>query len=104
MTKNTLLALAVLAWPALNLAQSAPETTTATTAAADPAAPVPTLHYRSALMYHPRGVAQGSDDWAAANARVGQFTRGHVDILKAEQAHDTGTPTKSAAPAPGAQP
>lgn len=102
MTKTTLLALAVLAWPALNLAQSAPEKTTAATAAADPAAPVPALHYQSALVYSPRGVAQGADDWVAANARVGQFARGHADILKAEQAQ--GQPAKPDAPAPGAQP
>jgi hypothetical protein len=100
-TKTTLLALAVLAWPALNLAQSATEKTTA---AADPAAPVPALHYQSALVYSPRGVAQGADDWAAANARVGQFARGHADILKAEQAQGMGQPAKSDAPAPGAQP
>lgn len=99
MTKTTLLALAVLAWPALNLAQSAPEKTTA---AADPVAPVPALHYQSALVYSPRGVTQGTDDWAAANARVGQFARGHADILKAEQAQ--GQPAKPDAPAPGAQP
>ena len=104
MTKTTLLALAVLAWPALNLAQSAPEKTTAATAAADPAAPVPALHYQSALVYSPRGVTQGTDDWAAANARVGQFARGHADILKAEQAQGMGQPAKSDAPAPGAQP
>lgn len=99
MTKTNLLALAVLAWPAMNLAQSAPEKTTA---AADPAAPAPALHYQSALVYSPRGVAQGADDWAAANARVGQFARGHADILKAEQAQ--GQPAKPDAPAPGAQP
>lgn len=103
MTKNTLLALAVLAWPALNLAQSAPDKATPAVAA-DPAVPVPAPHYQSLLAYHPRGVAQGSDDWAAANARVGQFTRGHADILKAEQAQDTGNPAKPDAPAPGAQP
>lgn len=107
MRKITLLALAVLAWPTLNLAQSAPEKTRATRAAADAGASVPALRYHSALVYGPRGVVQDQDDWTAANARVGQFARGHADILKAEQAQATVTPVTPAsppAPAPGAKP
>lgn len=104
MRKITLLALAVLAWPTLNLAQNAPEKTSTAIAAVDPAAPVPALVYHSALVYSPRGVVQDQDDWAAANARVGQFARGHADILKAEQAQATVTPASPPAPAPGAKP
>lgn len=100
----TLLALAVLAWPALNLAQTAPKKTTPAIAAVDPAAPAPALLYRSALAYSPRGVVQDSDDWSAANARVGQFVRGHSDILKAEQAPAANQPASSpSAPASGAR-
>lgn len=105
----TLLALAVLAWPALSLAQSTPEKTSAAIAAiaaiaADPGAPVPAVRYRSALEHSPRGVVQDSEDWRAANARVGQFARGHSDILKAEQAQGTDQPAVSpSTPAPGAR-
>lgn len=83
MRKTTLLA---LAWPTLNLAQSTPQKTATAIAVAAPAAPVPARPYRSALEHGPRGMVQGTDDWVVANARVGQFVRGHSDILKAEQA------------------
>lgn len=96
----TLLTLAVLAWPALSLAQSTPEKTSA----ADPGAPVPAVRYRSALEHNPHGVVQDSEDWRAANARVGQFARGHSDILKAEQAQGTDQPAVSpSTPVPGAR-
>lgn len=64
--------------------------------AADPAAPVPALLYRSVFSKTPTGVEASSDDWKKANAEVGQFRNGHVDILKWEQAQPTGQ-----APAPG---
>ncbi len=99
----TLLVLAVLAWPALSLAQSTPEKTSATIAA-DPGAPVPAVRYRSALEHSPHGVVQDSEDWRAANARVGQFARGHSDILKAEQVQGTDQPAVSpSTPVPGAR-
>lgn len=104
MRKITLLALAVLVWPTLTLAQSAPEKTGETSAAADADASVPALRYHSALVYDPRGVVQDQDDWAAANARVGQFKRGHADILKAEQVQATVKPVTPPAAAPGAKP
>lgn len=100
----TLLALAVLAWPALNLAQSAPDHNRTPTAAADAGASVSALRYHSALAYSPRGVVQDQDDWAAANARVGQFARGHADILKAEQAQHTAKPVEPKAVVPGVKP
>lgn len=100
----TLLVLAVLAWPALSLAQNAPDQTRTPPAAADADASVPALRYHSALVYSPRGVVQDQDDWAAANARVGQFARGHADILKAEQAQGLVTPATPNASAPGAKP
>lgn len=102
----TLLVLAILAWPALSLAQNAPDQTRMppAAAAADAGASVPALRYHSALVYSPRGVVQDQDDWAVANARVGQFARGHADILKAEQAQGLVTPATPNASAPGAKP
>ena len=63
--------------------------------------PVPALYYRSALEAGPKGVIQGSDDWKAANARVGQYPRGHSDILKAEEAQGSAAP-EAATPRPAA--
>ncbi len=54
--------------------------------APDPASPVPAVLYRSVFVDTPRGVETGSVPWKAANAEVGQFTRGHIDILKWEAA------------------
>jgi hypothetical protein len=62
--------------PGLSWAQSA---------AADAAAPVPALQYRSVFAGMPVGVEQETLDWRAANAEVGQFRNGHVDILKWEE-------------------
>lgn len=85
MSKFSLLVLALLAWPALSPAQSAPERHQAALAAADPDAAVPTPRYRSVLAHTPRGVVQDSANWQHANAQVGQYRRGHSDILRAEQ-------------------
>ena len=94
-----LFALALIA-PALSLAQNAPP---ALAAAADPAATAPVPVYRSALQGGPRGVVNDSADWKAANAEVGQFRRGHTDILKWEQSQGTAPAAKPqpAAPMPG---
>ncbi|MFS2032959.1 hypothetical protein ACEN8I_02935 [Polaromonas sp. CT11-55] len=54
--------------------------------AADPAAPVPPALYTSAFAGLPSGVEPALDDWKKANAAVGQFPRGHADLLKWEQA------------------
>lgn len=88
MTKTFLPALALLAWPALTAAQGMPAAGTEPTASPPPA-------YRSALDYQPRGVVAERDDWTAANARVGRYRRGHIDILKAEQ-----TEARQPVPAP----
>lgn len=98
MKTSTLLALASLAWPLLGLAQAANPPPVASGTVADPAAPVPPLHYRSALQAGPQGVIQERDDWKAANARVGQYPRGHHDILKAEEAQASAAPAASTAP------
>jgi len=63
--------------------------------AADPASPVPAAQYSSAFAGLPKGVELAADDWNKANAAVGQFPRGHADLLKWEQAQEA----KPAAPA-----
>ncbi len=50
----------------------------------DPSAPVPVVRYRSVFADTPTGVETESVDWRAANAEVGQFRNGHMDILKWE--------------------
>lgn len=97
MKTSTLLALASLAWPLLGLTQAASPPPVASGTVADPAAPVPALYYRSALEAGPRGIVQERDDWKAANARVGQYPRGHSDILKAEEAQGSAAPEAATA-------
>ena len=74
-------------------------------AAADPAAQVPAVVYRSVFADAATGVEMESTDWKAANGAVGQFTNGHVDILKWEAAQEKKSgqapmPMHHAAPAP----
>lgn len=54
--------------------------------AANPATPVPTVLYRSVFADLPAGVEPATGDWKKTNADVGQFKRGHADLLKWEQA------------------
>lgn len=71
--------------------------------AADPAVSVPPMAYRSAFAGTPAGVEAGQDDWKNANAQVGQFPRGHADLLKWEERQGGAMPAPSrqeAAPAP----
>lgn len=49
-----------------------------------PTAPVPAVLYRSVFVDTPTGVETEELDWKKANAEVGQFKRGHVDILQWE--------------------
>ncbi len=51
----------------------------------DPGTVVPAVSYRSVVADLPRGVEQGSGDWKAANSTVGQFKRGHIDLLQWEK-------------------
>ncbi len=53
---------------------------------ADPSFEVLPVVYRSVFADTPTGVETQSADWKKANAEVGQFKRGHVDILKWEEA------------------
>ena len=52
----------------------------------DPVAPVPPVSYQSVFVDTPKGVETQTEDWKKANAEVGQFKRGHIDILKWEEA------------------
>ena len=54
--------------------------------AASPQARVPLANYQSALRGLPQGVESQSTDWRSANDTVGQFKRGHIDLLKLENA------------------
>jgi hypothetical protein len=54
--------------------------------AASPQARVPLANYQSALQGLPQGVESQSTDWRSANDTVGQFKRGHMDLLKLENA------------------
>ena len=63
-----------------------PATVPATASVTDPAAAVPPVVYQSVFAGTPTGVEMESADWKKANAEVGQFKRGHVDILKWEEA------------------
>jgi len=70
----------------------------------DPASPVPAVVYRSAFAGMPRGVETEALPWKEANAAVGQFTRGHMDILKWEAAQQKSDPGRAATPAPLSMP
>ena len=65
-------------------------------ALAQPGSTVPPVIYRSvfpATAATQGGVETAATGWAKANAEVGQFTRGHRDILQAEAASDVGQPS-----------
>ncbi|MEO6626286.1 MAG: hypothetical protein ABIN37_15855, partial [Burkholderiaceae bacterium] len=72
----------------------------------NPAAFVPAVLYRSVFVDTPKGVETEELDWKKANADVGQFKRGHVDVLKweEEQAKGRVAPTPPATPHQGAKP
>lgn len=89
MNRFILLVLAIVAAPASGLAQNAPAPQAAV---ADPAAPVPAPRYHPALAPDGRPPMQDRTDWKAANAQVGQFTRGHSDLLKWEQTQGAAPP------------
>ena len=72
----------------------------------NPSAFVPAVQYRSVFVDTPKGVETGELDWKKANADVGQFKRGHVDVLKweEEQARARSAPTPPAPHHSGAKP
>jgi len=82
------------------LAQSTPPNS-APPAITDPAAFVPPARYRSVFADTPTGVEQDRVDWKKANADVGEFRNGFVDILKWESAQEA---LKNPGAAPSAAP
>jgi len=60
--------------------------------------------YRSAFDGLSRGVEEGTLAWKAANAEVGRFPRGHIDLLKWEQAQAARGGSLAPAPAAAADP
>ena len=74
-----------LAMAILGITTFAPLKTLAQSAVTDPSATVPSVVYQSVFNESPTGVETKSVDWKKANAEVGQFKRGHVDILKWEE-------------------
>ena len=67
---------------------------------ADPQAQVPPLIYRSVFGGASQGLASESLNWREANDLVGQFKRGHADVLKWEQQADSAR-EGGTVPAPG---
>ncbi len=53
--------------------------------ALNPKSSVPPAVYRSRLADLPRGVEETRLDWRRSNDAVGQFKRGHIDLLRLEQ-------------------
>ncbi len=67
--------------------------------ATDPSVAVPAVAYRSVFTDTPHGVETETTDWKAANAQVGQFLRGHIDLLKWEAAQAKAKADARATPA-----
>ncbi len=95
---------ALAATPVLAVQAQAPGSVrldpTSTLQASQASTPVPAVAYRSVFADLPRGVEETVLDWKAANAAVGQFPRGHADLLRWEQEQAR----KSALPPAGGQP
>ena len=72
--------------------------------AANPQARVPAANYQSALRGLPQGLESQSTDWRSANDTVGQFKRGHMDLLKLENAPPAQPGAQPSASQPGSQP
>ncbi len=53
--------------------------------ALNPQSAVPPAAYRSTWDKLPRGVEDTRLDWRSSNDAVGQFKRGHIDLLRLEQ-------------------
>ena len=66
--------------------------------ASAPGTLVPKAQYQSPFDGLPTGVEQSVVDWRAANATVGQFKRGHVDLLKWEEEQVRQKPVPSGMP------
>ena len=89
--------------PTLALAQNPP--LPAFAGAADPAAPTAPLAYQGITPRPLQAQQLGAQDWRAANAAVGQFPRGHADLVawEATEAKAGNAATVSAPPSTCAQ-
>lgn len=81
-------ALLALAVPLLAGAQNVPQQAAAAVA---PDAAVPAVPYQS--MTSIGGLVSERADWKAANATVGQYPRGHQDVIKWEKAQEAAPAT-----------
>lgn len=61
--------------------------------ASTPATPVPSVDYRSPFQDIPKGIETNVVDWKTSNTTVGQFKRGHIDLLKWEAEQSRATPS-----------
>jgi hypothetical protein len=67
--------------------------------ASTPTTPVPGVDYRSPFQDIPKGLETPVADWKTSNATVGQFKRGHADVLKWEAEE-----SRAKAPSAGGKP
>jgi hypothetical protein len=74
----------------------------ATLAASAASTPVPGVDYRSLFQDLPKGVEATTLDWKTSNATVGQFKRGHADVLKWEAERKRATTQTNPSAVPGA--
>lgn len=88
-------ALLALLWPVLGLAQGVPQQAAL---AAAPDAPVPAVPYQAMPAAGASALVRELDDWRAVNATVGQYPRGHHDIIKWERAQSAAPQRPQAAP------
>ena len=93
-------ALLALLWPALGLAQGVPQQAAL---AAAPDAPVPAVPYQAMPAAGASALVRELDDWKAVNATVGQYPRGHHDIVKWERAQTSAPRQPQAAPPEGSR-
>jgi hypothetical protein len=66
--------------------------------ALNPQSAVPPAVYRSTWENLPRGVEDTRLDWRRSNDTVGQFKRGHIDLLRLEQQNAAPAARPQAAP------
>ena len=73
-------------------------TPSAAASVTDPGAAVPPSRYRSVFADTPTGVETASEDWKKANADVGQFRNGFMDLLQWEAARGAGNAPSPSTP------
>lgn len=90
-------ALLALAVPLLAGAQSVPQQAAA---AVSPGVPVPPVPYAPMAPVGASALVSEREDWKAANATVGQYPRGHLDVIKWEKAQEAAPPASPGAREP----